>query len=48
MVIYSIGLRGVKVMMYGRVKVIVLKNDRKTHNVIFFGVHTGIEHILYK
>ena len=37
MAIYSIGLRGVKVKMYGMVTVMVLKNDRKTHNVIFFG-----------
>ena len=45
--IYSIGLRRVKVMMDGRMPDNSFKMTRRTR-ILFFLVHAGIEHILYK
>jgi hypothetical protein len=45
--IYSIGLRGVKVMMDGRMPDNGFKITGRTR-MLFFLVHAGIEHILYK
>jgi hypothetical protein len=45
--IYSIGLRVVKVKINGRVPDMVFKISGRTR-MLFFLVHAGIEHILYK